>query len=197
MARRSVGAPSVQDLMVRTIDDLLPDPAGVRNQIWVEAHIAAREYSAKKHPFSHRGGGCTLRIMRNRFGSWAIAALLMFQLVIGMQWQVAHADMAPPERQPSGMDASHCPSHASKDSRTDERGGPVSTTASPSHVTSAPAHKHDCCGSLNCQCHCAQAPGVLNLPLTSVVCSASLPLPSFDARPPVARTNELFRPPIS
>jgi hypothetical protein len=28
--------------------------------------------------------------MRNRLASWMIAALLMFQLVIGMQWQVAH-----------------------------------------------------------------------------------------------------------
>ena len=152
--------------------------------------------SAKTRPFFHLGGGCRLRIMRNRFGNWVIAALLMFQLVIGMQWQVAHADMAPPERQASGMDTRHCPGHASK-SRTDGRGAGALTSASPAHGTSAPAHKHDCCGSLDCQCHCAQAPGVLNLPLASVFCSPSFLLPFFDARPPVARTNELFRPPIA
>jgi hypothetical protein len=39
---------------------------------------------------SHRDEGCKLRMMRNRPASWMIAALLMFQLVIGMQWQVAH-----------------------------------------------------------------------------------------------------------
>jgi hypothetical protein len=114
--------------------------------------------------------------VRNRSTNWVITALLMLQLVIGMQWQVAHANMAPPERQASGMDARHCPDHPSKD---------------------VLAHKHDCCGSLDCQCHGAQGPGALDLPLASVACSASLLLPFFDARPPVARTNELFRPPIA
>ena len=97
-----------------------------------------------------------------------IAALLMFQFVIGMQWQVAHANMALPERHVSGVDARHCP-----------------------------AHSHDCCGSIDCRCHGSQGPGVLDLPLASVVCSASFLLPFFDARLPVARTNELFRPPIA
>jgi hypothetical protein len=107
--------------------------------------------------------------MCNRFGNWVIAAFLMFQLAIGMQWQVAHADMAASERQTSGVDAGHCPGHAA----------------------------HDCCGSNDCQCHCAQGPAVLDLSPASAVCSASLLLPVFDARPPVARTNELFRPPIA
>jgi hypothetical protein len=108
--------------------------------------------------------------MRNRLSNWVIAALLMFQLVIGMQWQVAHAEMAPPERQASGAETRHCPDHPSK---------------------------HDCCGSLDCQCHFAQAPGVLDLPLASVFGSTSFLLSVFDARSPVARINELFRPPIA
>jgi hypothetical protein len=148
--------------------------------------------------FSLRGAGCTLATMCNRSGNWVIAALLMFQLVIGMQWQVAHADMAASERQSSGVDAGHCPGHASKDSRTDERGSAGASTSVPSsHATSTPVHKHDCCGSNDCQCHCAQGPAVLNLSPASAVCSALLLLPVFDARPPVARTNELFRPPIA
>jgi len=129
---------------------------------------------------SGRGEGCTLKIVRNRLGNWPLAALLMLQLVIGLQWQVAHANMARPERQASGMDAQHCPDHPSTPS---------------SHNN--PAHNHDCCGSLDCQwCHGAQGPGVLGLPPASVVRSASFPMPRVNARPPVARTNELFRPPI-
>jgi hypothetical protein len=146
--------------------------------------------------FSHRGEGCTVRIVHNRRANWVIATLLMIQLVIGVQWQVAHANVAPPERQTSGADAKHCPDHPSKDSRTDVRhAAGASTGASSSH--NIPAHKHDCCGSLDCQCHGAQGPGVLDLPLASAVCSASMLLPLLDARPPVARTNELFRPPIA
>jgi hypothetical protein len=110
--------------------------------------------------------------MRDRLTNGMIAALLMFQFVIAMQWQVAHANIAPPERQASGVDELHCSGHSSP-------------------------HTHDCCGSLDCECHCAQGPGVLDLTLASVVCPASFLLPFFDARSPVARSNELFRPPIA
>lgn len=160
------------------------------------AYCSAFRFSAKTRPFSYRDEGCRLNTVRNRSTNWVIAALLMLQLVIGMQWQVAHADMAPPERQARGVDARHCPHHASKDSRTDGRGGAGASTSarSPHNI---PAQKHDCCVSLDCQCHCAQGPGVLDLPLASVVYSASFLLPLFDARPPVARTNEFFRPPIA
>jgi hypothetical protein len=133
--------------------------------------------------------------VHNRLANWLIAAPLMLQLVIGMQWQVAHANMAPPE-QASGMDAQHCPDHPSKDSRTGEgRGVGASTSAPSSHHN--PVHNHDCCGSVDCQwCHGAQGPGVLGLPTVSAVRSSSVLLPFINARPPVARTNELFRPPI-
>ena len=156
----------------------------------------ALRLSVKTRLFFPRDVRCTLRIVRNRLANWIIAALPMIQLVVGMQWQVAHANMATPERQANGADARHCPDHPSKDSRTDERRGAGASTSLPSsHNT--PADKHDCCASLDCQGHCAQGPGVLDLPLASVVCSPSFLLPFFDARPPVARTNELFRPPIA
>jgi hypothetical protein len=144
--------------------------------------------------FSHRGVRCTMKIVRNRSTHWVIAALLMLQLVIGMQWQVAHANMPPPERQASGVDTRHCPDHPSKDLGTDERRGAGAQTSAPSSQNK-PAHTHDCC--VDCQCHGAQGPGVLDLPLASVVGSASFLPPFFDARSPVARTNELFRPPIA
>jgi hypothetical protein len=134
--------------------------------------------------------------MRNRPANRMIAALLIFQLAIGLQWQVAHAVAAPPELQMSGVDARHCPTHPSKDSRTNERrGAEVSTRAPSSHNDLA--HTHDCCGSLDCQCHCAQGPVVLDLPLAGVISPATFLVPLVNARPPVARTNELFRPPIA
>ena len=104
----------------------------------------------------------------------------MAQLVIGMQWQVAHANVAAPELQASAVDTQHCPDHPRVSSSHDN-----------------PVHHHDCCGSLDCQCHGAQGPGVLDVALAGAVGSASFLPPFFDARPPVARTNELFRPPIA
>ena len=111
--------------------------------------------------------------MRNRPLNWVTTALLLFQLSIGMQWQAANANMASLEPQASGldqasgMDARHC------------------------HT-----HKHDCCGSLDCQCQGAQGSVVVAPPLASVVLFASFLLPLVNARLPVAHTNELFRPPI-
>src|ERR1700737_2302591 len=146
--------------------------------------------------FFHHGDGCTLRIMRKRPANWVIAALLMVQLAMGFQWEVAHAVVAPPERQMNGMEAGRCPAHQSKYSRTDERRVAGASTSSPSSHDN-PASKHDCCRSPGCQCHYAQSPGVLDLPRTSAAFSALLLLPVFDARPPVARTNKFFRPPIA
>ncbi len=101
--------------------------------------------------------------MRNRLANWVIAALLTMQLVIGMQWQVAHANMAAPERQASGIGAQHCPDHPSKPSRTGERrDAGASTSVSSSHDN--PVHHHDCCGSLDCQCHGAKFLGCSTSP---------------------------------
>jgi hypothetical protein len=126
--------------------------------------------------------------MRNRTANWMIAALLIVQLAIGLPWQAAHATAVLPEHSMSGMQAGHCPGHQSNDSTIDEGGDS-------SHDN--PAKNHDCCRSLGCQCHSAQSPGVLNLPLTRVAFSSLDLLPTFDARPPVTRTTELFRPPIA
>ncbi|PYS60315.1 MAG: hypothetical protein DMF76_14330 [Acidobacteria bacterium] len=145
--------------------------------------------------FSHHSEGCTLRIVRSRPANWVIAALVIFQLAIGLQWDVAQAVVAPPERQMNGMEAGHCPAQPSKDSRT-AKGGDAGAPTSALSSHKNPVNKHDCCRSLGCQCHCAQSPCALDLPLASVALSASILLPVFDVRPPVARTNELFRPPI-
>lgn len=98
----------------------------------------------------------------------------MLQLA-GLPGQAAHAGSALPEHPMSGMEAGQCPGHQSTDSTI----------------------KHDCCHSLGCQCHSAQSPGALNPPPTRVSFSSLDLLPTFDARPPVARTTEFFRPPIA
>jgi hypothetical protein len=121
--------------------------------------------------------------MRTRPANWMIAASLMLQLAMGSQWQVAHAVVVPAQRQVSAMDAGHCPGHAG-----------ASSGAPSSHGN--PASKHDCCRSQGCQCHSAQSPVLLDLPWTSA--DFALPLPRVvDARRPVTRTTEFFRPPIA
>jgi len=162
----------------------------------IQSRRARKRRVKRARRFSHHGGGCTLRIMRNRPANWVITALLMLQLAIGLQWQVAHAAAAPPEPQMNGMEAGHCPGHQPKDSRTVEGGGAGASSSAPSSRDN-PANEHDCCRSVGCQCHYAQSPGVLDLPRTSAAFSTLLLLPVFDARPPVARTNRLFRPPIA
>jgi hypothetical protein len=117
--------------------------------------------------------------MRNGFANWVTPVLLMLQLVLGMQWQVAYANMDT-AYDASGVDARHCPDH------------PPAPSAHSNLF-----HKHVCCGSVDCQCQGAQSPAVIHLPLVGVVSFGSVLLPCQDARPPVARTNELFRPPIA
>ena len=126
--------------------------------------------------------------MRNRTADWMIAALLILQFAIGSPWQAAHATAVLPERSMSGMEAGHCPGHPSNDLTIDQGG-------KSSHDN--PAKNHDCCRSLGCQCHSAQSPGVFNLPPTREAFSSLEFLPAFNARPPVTRTTEFFRPPIA
>jgi hypothetical protein len=145
--------------------------------------------------FSLHDAGCTLVFVCNRSANWVITALLMFQLAIGLQWQVVHAVGTLPERQMSSMESGHCPSHETLVLGAGE-GLHAGTSTSPRSPPNEPAPKHDCCHSVGCQCHCAQSPGVLDLPVASAALSSSLLLPIFDARPPIARTNEFFRPPI-
>jgi hypothetical protein len=133
--------------------------------------------------FSHASGECTLTVVHSRPAKWVIATLVMSQLVTGLQPGAAQAFVASHDQQMSGMEAGHCPADPANDSRTD------------SHKN--PAHKHDCCHSVGCQCLWVQSPGVLGPALTGIALSASLPLPVRDARPPVAHTTELFRPPIA
>jgi len=143
--------------------------------------------------FSQRGEGCRLKDVRNRSTNWVVTALLMFQLAIGLQWQMAQADAVTPDQQTSRTEAGRCPTHQAKNSRGNAT---TSTSSLPSHKSRAPTH--DCCHSQGCQCECAQSTGViLHLARASVAPSFSLSLPVFDARPPVTRMNEFFRPPIA
>jgi hypothetical protein len=158
--------------------------------------VSARGFSTMTRLFFQRDAGCTLTRVRNRSATnWVITALLMFQLAIGLQWQVAHAVGAPPERQMSSVEAGHCPGHQAQVSNTDV-GLHAGTSTSPRSLPDKPVPKHDCCHSLGCQCHGAQSPGALDLPAASAALSSSL-LPILDARPPVARSTEFFRPPIA
>jgi len=148
-----------------------------------------------KSLFSHSNQRCTLGAMRKRRVNRVIAALLLFQLAFGLQWQVAHAIVLSPDLQASGIGA-HCPDHATKNSTADKEPRAAASEMASSQ-NNGPAPKHDCCGSLGCQCHSAQSSAVLNLSPASVVLSSPCQLPFADARPPIARLNEFFRPPIA
>ena len=130
--------------------------------------------------------------MRNRPTTWVIAALLMLQLAL--PFQAAHAASALPEH--PLREAGLCPGHQSTDSTIDKGGVYGASTSAPSSHDN-PAKKHDCCHSLDCQCHSAQSPGALNPPPTRITFPSLDLLPTFDALPPVARTAEFFRPPIA
>ena len=134
--------------------------------------------------------------MRRSPVGWVITALLMFQLAFGLQWQVARAVEVPPEQPTSGMEGGHCPAHQAKRSGADE-GLDANTSTSPQSSHNHAAPKHDCCRSLGCQCHCAQSPGVLDFPRAGAPVSSSFFSSICDARPPVSRTNDFFRPPIA
>ena len=144
--------------------------------------------SLQERLFSRGGGGCTLNTVRKKSANRVVAALLLIQLVLGLQWQVALA---------GGADPQHCPAHPSNSSPIDGRRDGLTSTSAPSSHTTSPVPKHACCGLLDCQCHGAQSSGARELPLAGIVCSASVVQPVFATRPPVARTDELFRPPIA
>jgi hypothetical protein len=103
-------------------------------------------------------------------------ALLTLQLAVGLQTSVAQAAVASSHTvamHTGAVDGEHCPLHAK------------------------PAHKHDCCGSMGCQCQCANAPAALGMPTVGVALSAMLLLPAGDARLVRARAESHFRPPIA
>jgi hypothetical protein len=119
-------------------------------------------------------------------------ALLMFQLAIGLQWQVAYAEDVPAEQGTNAVPGEHCKSHAAKAAAREIQGA---QTRGPLFSKKA-FGKHDCCRSAGCQCHCAQYLATLNLPVAKPHLP-SAPLPAFNLRAPATRTDELFRPPIA
>ncbi len=129
-------------------------------------------------------------MMGQTLGKLLMVGLAMFQLAVGSQWNLMQAVVASGQ-----MAAGHCAAHAHPDLGQNTRHGGAASSASSS--TQMPATKHDCCRSLSCQCHCVPSPVMAALALASPAFAASFLVPVFDARLPVAHTNELFRPPIA
>lgn len=125
-----------------------------------------------------------------------IVAVLVFQLAIGLHWQMMHAAVLPAQLQAAGAEAAeHCPAHQAKPPGSAEaHGATVSPHAASLHHGAG--HQHECCLSPGCQCHCAQSPMSVGLRVTRLVTPATVS-PVLDARTPTTRANELFRPPIA
>jgi len=139
--------------------------------------------------------------------------LLVLQLVLGLQLQVAQAVASPSQTSHvMSKHASGAPGHAEV-----AVGAVVHMAAAPNvdataDVAAAAAHAniasgqpdcpqhstpHDCCHASACQCHCAYTPGPIVLPLL-VNIATSTAVPSLAATQFVApRIDEFLRPPIA
>jgi hypothetical protein len=137
---------------------------------------------------------CRLWSVRRRVPKLIITALLMFQLAIGLQWQVAYAAVSPPERAMSGLQEQPCPSHQARAGEAQEMLGAKASTGVPfsPHGTFG---KYDCCRTSSCQCHCAQPLAALDLPIGGALLPSVL-LPTLNLRISATRSTEFFRPPI-
>jgi hypothetical protein len=143
----------------------------------------------------------------------ALLVLLAFQLVVGLQLQVANAAMAMPA--PAGTQMPDAQPHTS----TSHSSTPIAATTAPTAATTAhadcpmhdatngathanggnkqgPPGNHDCCHVNACQCHCVYTPAAFALPLANV--ATSVALPSLSSAQFVApRIDEFLRPPIA
>jgi hypothetical protein len=111
---------------------------------------------------------------------------LSWQLGFGMQWAYAHAAPIGPHTQQSLVSAgsgAHCLFHHAS-------GG----TPLPQHDSS---RIHDCCALGGCVCHCTHSPLASDLPQVSAAEVCSCLLPAIEARVPIARLDEFFKPPIA
>jgi len=130
--------------------------------------------------------------MRFRSTRWALCALLLLQLALGMPGSFALAAITPGSTQMSHDGAEHCPGH-----EMDGHAGMMGTTHHASHSGQHPLSNHGCCHGDSCQCHGTYPPAVSEHPSLTVritVFTNRLPasLAPFVAAPP----SERFRPPI-
>jgi hypothetical protein len=144
-----------------------------------------------------------LRI-KHRSSKAVALVLLVFQLVLGFQFQAVQAVASPMAMQMSmskQLQASadlHASAHVHAMLRM-----PTSTSAAIDDDASVqpdcPAHSmpHDCCHASACQCHCVYTPGVIDLPILSNI-ATSVAVTSLAATQFVApHIDEFLRPPIA
>jgi hypothetical protein len=144
--------------------------------------------------FSELSERCRLKIMRHRLARSILVTLLTVQLGFGLQAHVAYAAAPAPAGSLSESHSEHCPTHSSADATSSQVLGTVVNHASGERLHH---HRHDCCGSLGCQCFGAQDALTRGLPSVTAMCATLRLNPSLVAPHPLVRATEFFRPPIA
>ena len=132
--------------------------------------------------------------MRSRSTRWALCAVLLLQLALGMPASLALDDAATPAgTQMSDRGGGHCPDHGM------ELGHAGSATTHPgSHSGQHPSSNQGCCHGGACQCHCTYPPAISEqLSLTGPIPIFTHRLPASPAPFVAAPPSERFRPPIA
>jgi hypothetical protein len=115
-----------------------------------------------------------------------IHLLLILQLAVGMQLPIAQSASSAPLSTTQDPGGEHCPAHHAT----------TSGKELPSPSPHGPAKHHDCCRSIGCQCHCTQAPVLLDLTPTVTAHPYGVSALDFETRADTARADDFFRPPI-
>src|SRR5512146_959407 len=131
--------------------------------------------------------------MRSRSTRWALCAVLLLQLALGMSGSFALAALAPAGTPMSDEGSGHCPDQGMELGHA----GSVSPHHE-SHSGQHPGSNQGCCHGGACQCHCTYPPAI------SEQLSHTGPIPVFTHRLPAspapfvaAPPSERFRPPIA
>lgn len=132
-------------------------------------------------------------IMRLRSTRWALLAMLLLQLGLGMPWSFALAHDVPAGAQTGDAGMQHCPDH----------GMGLDSAAVSSHSHQArhsgrhPPLNHGCCHGSSCLCYCTYPPAVFQPTLTGPIANFTHRFPASPAQFVATPTSERFRPPIA
>jgi hypothetical protein len=135
--------------------------------------------------------------MYRRGVSFALLAVLIFQLAVGMFLPIAHgaSGSAILQSTQASADEQACPEHPGKGSMAHPAGN--QSPVDPSGRHPGPVPNHDCCHSFGCLFHCGHAPVAAELVAVRVVRTVNDVLPPASTGAVAIRPHELFRPPIA
>lgn len=127
--------------------------------------------------------------MRLRSTRWALLAMLLLQLGLGMPWSFALAHDVPAGAETGAAGMQHCPDHG--------MGPETSPSHQAPHSGQHPPLNHGCCHGSSCLCYCTYPPAVSQPSLTGPIANFTHRPPTSPAQLVATPTSERFRPPIA